>query len=76
MVTLLILSHSCFAVINLNVDVRSESCAIQGGNLSLIRISKVTVFSQTSFQSAELMQQHSSKTEIGFTHEHSLRLNN
>jgi len=35
------LPDSCFAAVNLNLDVRDKSCAIQGGNLSLIRISKL-----------------------------------
>jgi len=48
-----ILSHSCLPAINLNLHVRDKSCAIQGGNLSLIRNSKVTVFSQQLVQLVE-----------------------
>jgi len=35
------LSPSYFVAINLNLDVRVESSAIQGGNLSLTRVSKL-----------------------------------
>jgi len=56
-----ILSHSYFATINLNLNVRAKNCAIQGGNLSLIKNSKVAVFSKKLSQSAGLKQQHFQK---------------
>jgi len=40
-ITELRLSQSNLVAINLNLDVRGESSAIQGGNLSLIRVSKL-----------------------------------
>jgi len=35
------LSQSYYATINLNLDVRGKGCAIQDGNLSLIRVPKL-----------------------------------